>query len=374
MAQQEVFTAEDGYPALERFFLQTGAAHIFLVCGRSICRLALDAFFQALPRRTGIRVTRFSGFQPNPQYDSVVEAVRQFREEECSLVVAVGGGSAIDVAKCVKLYAELDPSRCYLEQEPAPNGIRLLAVPTTAGSGSEATRFSVLYRNNRKLSITHDMCMPDAVLLDPAVLDSLPEYQRKSTMLDALCHALESFWCVHATEQSRGYAGQAIKDIFSNLEGYLQNTAQGNAGMQQAAYAAGRAINITQTTAGHAMCYQLTSRYGIAHGHAAALCVSVLWPDMLQRMDSGAETENLQRLRGALQGIAVAMGCGTPEQAAVRFQRLLGELRLGVPPIPREEIAALTETVAPERLRNHPIRLDSAAIESLYCKIAGFQQ
>lgn len=109
--------------------------------------------------------------------------------------------------------------------------------------------------------------------LTPGALKTLPAYQRKSTMLDALCHAVESFWSVHATAESKAYSRDALKMIRRYAEDYLANCDEGNAGMLLAANTAGKAINLTQTTAGHAMCYKLTSLYGLAHGHAAALCV-----------------------------------------------------------------------------------------------------
>ena len=78
-------------------------------------------------------------------------------------------------------------------------------------------------------------------------------------MLDALCHGIESFWSVHATKKSRENSRRAICGILENLELYLQNHPKGNAGMLEAAYLAGKAIDLTQTTAGHAMCYKLTT-------------------------------------------------------------------------------------------------------------------
>ena len=91
-------------------------------------------------------------------------------------------------------------------------------------------------------------------------------------MMDAFCHALESFWSVNSTEESRRYSKEAIELVLENMEEYLLNTTDGNAGMLLAANIVGKAINITQTTARHAMCYKITSLFGCAHGHAAVLC------------------------------------------------------------------------------------------------------
>lgn len=108
--------------------------------------------------------------------------------------------------------------------------------------------------------------------MDASVLKTLPDYQKKATMCDALCHAIESFWSVNSTDKSKEYSMAAIQNVMKHMDGYLANTDEGNAGMLLAANTAGKAINITQTTAGHAMCYKLTSMFSSAHGHAAILC------------------------------------------------------------------------------------------------------
>ena len=99
----------------------------------------------------------------------------------------------MDVAKCIKVFYNMDEQRNYLEQEIVPNDVRLLAAPTTAGTGSEATRDAVLYFEGKKQSVSHESCIPSAVLMDPSLLQTLPEYHRKSSMLDAT----ESFWSVN---------------------------------------------------------------------------------------------------------------------------------------------------------------------------------
>lgn len=93
-------------------------------------------------------------------------------------------------------------------------------------------------------------------------------------MCDVLCHAIESFWSVNSMEESRRYSREAIRLILWHRDGYPANEAGANKGMLVAANVAGRAIRITQTTAGYAMCYKITGLFGIAHGDAVALCDS----------------------------------------------------------------------------------------------------
>lgn len=315
---------------LDRYLAQF--RRIFLVCGPSFRWSEAGARFAALKDRAVF----FGGFTPNPCYEDVMEGAALFRGSGCDLIAAGGGGSAIDTAKCIRHFA----GACTL----------LLAIPTTAGSGSEATHFAVIYRQGVKQSV--DCGLPDAVLLDPALLDTLPDYQRKSTLLDALCHGVESCWSVRATEESRAYALQAVRQIMDSYAGYLRNDPKGNAGMLWAAHLAGKAINISQTTAGHAMCYQITKTYGLAHGHAAALCVAKLWPYVLERRETAL--------------LAAAMGCSTPREGAALFQTILDSLSLEPPACTEEELNRLTASVNPERLGNFPVALGAEDIRKLY--------
>lgn len=369
MVEQTILTTENGYQSVERYLQDSGAGHIFLVCDSAMPYLRIDALFKEMAASGRRKVTRFSDFRPNPLYESVTEGIRQFRAAGCDCIVAIGGGSAIDVAKCIKLYAAMDDGKNYLEQPIVPNAIPLLAMPTTTGTGSEATRYAVIYYKGKKQSISHESCIPAAVILDPSALKTLPEYQKKSTMLDALCHAIESFWSVNATPTSRDFSQKALRGILENQDAYLKNEDVGNAAMQQAAYTAGQAIDLTQTTAGHAMCYKLTSLYGIAHGHAAALCVSVLWPYMLEHTQDCIDPRGEAYLQNSFAQLAEQMGCNTPMGAAQQFIEIVKGLNLPRPAYRPGDLETLTATVNPVRLKNNPVHLNQAAIERLYSKI-----
>ena len=366
MAEQNILTAQQDHRQLDAFFQARGVKCVLLVCGKSMTRLRLWNYFERLEPRLGIHVVVFREFQPNPRYESVAAGVEAFRAGGCDCIAAVGGGSAMDVAKCIKLYANMDPAVSYLSQEIVPNEIPLLAVPTTAGTGSEATRFAVIYAGGEKQSVSHESCIPTAVLMDASVLESLPEYQRKVTMLDAFCHAIESFWSVNSTPESQAYSRQAIGQILAHWDGYLRNAPEGNAGMLAAANLAGKAINITQTTAGHAMCYKLTGLYGLAHGHAAALCVRALWPYMAENLHRCVDPRGEAYLKKTFQEMAQAMGCETVEAAIQNYQARLDGLGLAVPTPSEAELEVLKHSVNPVRLKNNPVALDVETMERLY--------
>ena len=366
--------------SLDEFFAGMEIKHVFLVCGRSIRFLRLNDYFSSLEERLGIRVTRFSDYKPNPAYESAVKGTELFRKEGCDCIVAVGGGSAMDVAKCVKLFATLDPSVSYLEQSYEDNGIPFLAVPTTAGTGSEATHFAVIYDGGKKLSVAHESSVPQAVVFDPSVLASLPDYQRRATMMDALCHAIESCWSVKADEKSREIAKEAIWQVLSAKDAYLANAPEGNRDMLLAANLAGKAINLTQTTAGHAMCYRLTGIFGISHGHAAALCVSVLWPFMIKHAGECVDPEGADTLRQVFAELADLWGTLTMQEAAAQFGILVKELGLDTLKKPDDETAGpveaseevideLADSVNLQRLKNNPVALTRDEIVFLYKEI-----
>ena len=101
MSKQFILTASENYKELDQYLIENKVKKIFLVCGKSIESLRLYEYFQSLASRLGIRYVRFSGFKPNPLYESVVEGTKLFRKENCDLIVAVGGGSAMDGAKAL---------------------------------------------------------------------------------------------------------------------------------------------------------------------------------------------------------------------------------------------------------------------------------
>ena len=365
--EQTIITSNNNYEGLDSWL--EGKKKILLVCDDSIkflpdIRGKLDT--------VNVPLVTFSDFKPNPLYESVVEGVQLFRAEVCDSIIAVGGGSAMDVAKCIKLYSSLPgdgSDGAWLKAEIIPNSIPFLAMPTTAGTGSEATRYAVVYYGGAKQSVTSESFIPGTILMDPNALKTLPMYQKKATMCDALCHAIESFWSVNSTEESKEYSKAAIQGVLENMDGYLSNTEEGRAGMLLAAHKAGQAINITQTTAGHAMCYKVTSLFGSAHGHAAMLCDRVLFPWMVMNTEKCIDPRGEEYLKKTLDEIGVAMGCADAKAGAEKLLEIFEKLEFEVPTATEEQYEELKTSVNPVRLKNHPIELTVETIEMLYHEI-----
>ena len=349
---QMILSGEGVHRKIGDILKQIGCHKFLLVCGSSFQRLPVADYFASLD----IPYVTFTEFTPNPQYDEVCRGVEVYRANGCDAIVAVGGGSAMDVAKCIKLYAKMADDVCYLEQPYTDSGIPLIALPTTAGTGSESTRFAVIYRNGEKQSVHHDSILPDYAVLDPVVLYTLPIYQKKCTLMDALGQAIESWWSVAATAESRRLAEQAVRSIVAHWRGYIfDNDADATMEILRASNLAGQAIHITTTTAPHAMSYKLTTMYGIPHGHAVALCLPRVWEYMRGRV-------------AVLDDIVAALGA---EDAVKLLDDMLTEMELEKPIVQNrdEELTALVNGVNLERLSNHPVKLSAATLRELYEKI-----
>ena len=258
-----------------------------------------------------------------------------------------------------------DVSKC-LEEPMKNNDIKSLYIPTTAGTGAEATKSSVFYVNEvDKISVANLDFLPDYVILDSSLLSTLPLYQRKCTCLDALCHSIESYWSVKATDESREYAKKGILGFMANKDGYINNTADGNEGMLWASYYAGKAINITGTTSAHAMCYCITMNCGTSHGHSVASGLSVIWEYMLDNNGEEAYAGAYDRF----DEIGILLGGKNAREGLEIFNNILKEFELPYPKTDSKNIPIFTSKVDVTRLGNNPIKFTSADVMNIYKEV-----
>ncbi len=217
----------------------------------------------------------FNDFAVNPKEDDLLRGLRIFNDNHIQAIIAIGGGSAMDMAKLINYFGSNNLTLDDALSGAAPTGLTtrpLLAVPTTSGTGSEATHFAVVYRNRQKYSIADALLRPSHVALIPEFTFSVPPYITACTGMDALAQGIESGWARGATDESRGYSTRAVEAAMSNLEAAVCSPAPENrAAMMEAAHLAGKGIDITKTTAPHAYSYILTSEFNLPHGHAVAL-------------------------------------------------------------------------------------------------------
>ena len=346
---------------------------LFLVVDSSYPFLNIKDAIEALPIKEKVK---FSDFTPNPLYEQVCNGIELVKQTQCDTILAVGGGSAIDVAKCIKLAilakegnAALIPPLVNTRVECDGKKLPFIAIPTTAGTGSESTHNAVMYYQGAKQTVTNDGVLPDMAILEPSVLKTLPLYQKKCTMLDALCQGIESWWSVNSTEESYEYSNKTIELIMANWHKYIfENDAEAAANIMLGANYGGRAINITATTAAHAMSYKITSLYKLPHGHAVAIGLPEIWQYMLDHMDKCLDARGESYLSDIFSQIASAMGCHTPAEAIAKFREMLAEMDIQNPISDNRisDISLLASSVNPIRLKNNPVELDDQAIKQLY--------
>ncbi len=369
-------TIFNGISHLSGILERIHSGKLFLVVDSSYPFLNIKESIEALPVAGKVL---FSDFTPNPLYGQVCKGVELFKSTSCDAILAVGGGSAIDVAKCIKLAVLTEESDKALipplvSQHLPIEGSRIpfIAIPTTAGTGSESTHNAVMYYEGAKQTVTNDGILPDFAVLEPSVLKTLPLYQKKCTMMDAFCQGIESWWSVNSTEESKKYSKLAVELIMANWQKYIiEDDDMATAQVMLAANYGGRSINIAQTTAAHAMSYKVSSLYGLPHGHAVAICLPRIWDYMVAHMDRVVDARGELYLRRTFSEIASTMGADHVEAAINRFSEILSALGLLSPISENKErdLDLLTQAVNPVRLKNNPVELNRSAIQILYDSI-----
>ncbi len=360
---------------LARIVEETGVRTALLFTGgSSYSSSGAEGIIDSMLR--GVGVTRISDVAPNPTLDAVEHAVSVANAVSPELIIAVGGGSVIDLAKSVRVLAAqpATPREVVLGggRGIEHHGVPLVAIPTTAGTGSEVTHFSVVYVDGTKFSLTHDWIRPDHAIVDPALTYSLPPRITAATGLDALSQAIESFWNVRSTEASTELAEHAMRLAYANLyDAVHRPSPTSRQAMSEASTTAGRAIDITTTTAPHALSYTLTSDFDVPHGNAVAIFLGAVL-----EFNAGVTDDDCNDPRGPahvaerITTIVDMLGASSPSDARHRIESLVADL--GLPstlsavgagaPADRRTIA---RSVNAERLAGNPRTFTKTQLEQL---------
>lgn len=349
---------------LQKIFEKEKPGKVFLVFGKgayekSGARAALS------PMLKEFEVLEFSDFEENPKIEDIRNGIEQFRSFKPDLVLACGGGSALDMGKSINVLAvqEGDPLDFVLKKKeltypPKP----LVAIPTTAGTGAEATHFAVVYAGKTKYSLTHPFILPAYSIVDPQFTFSLPAKITASTGMDALAQAIESFWSNKSTEESKAYAKEAISLIMPSLViAVSAPTPEAREAMAKGAHLAGKAINISFTTACHAISYPFTSHFGVPHGHAVALTL----PSMIlfnSEVDeaSVSDSRGLIYVQSTMQELLELLGAENGKEGKEKIEKLMEDIHLekkisslGVRT--KQDLELIIENgFNPERVKNNP--------------------
>jgi alcohol dehydrogenase class IV len=376
---QKIFSGYGACKELQGILKEFSPKKVFFVTGReSYSSSGAEKLLGEIIK--GFDHVRFYDFEINPKLKDIERGIDLFNRERCDFIIGVGGGSVIDVAKAIsllvtqqgKLEAFIEGS-ASMEQRKIPS----VVIPTTAGTGSESTHFSVVYLGKVKHSLAHTSMLPDFAILDPTFTENLPAYITACTGMDALSQSIESFWSTNSTEESRVYSVQAIKLALPNLvKGVNDPDKKSRENLLIASNLAGRAINIAKTTAAHALSYPLTAYFNIPHGHAVALSL----PYFIE-FNNDISPENLQDSRGVkfvrkrLDELVGILGVKTSDHAKEKILNLMKEInletrlsRLGVDKNSAEIVAK--NGLNPQRVKNNPRLVFEADLRTLIGRIS----
>jgi len=259
---------------IENFIKNKSFKNIFILCGnKSFKTSGAYEFINKIVLNKNSKI--FYKYSNIPTLEELIEITKSIKSFKPDLILAVGGGAVIDYAKIANIIdvrpdlAELIVTYSYPIKK---KYTKLAVIPTTAGSGAEVTSNAVIYVNGIKHSFESELLIPDNFFLIPEFLISAPNKIKASAGFDAIAQALESLISKKSNAQSIEYASKSLRVSLNSYISFLKVPNLINATeMSIAANLAGKAINISKTTAPHAASYPFTSLFNISHGHAVGL-------------------------------------------------------------------------------------------------------
>ncbi len=356
---------------LNDYLIKFNAKNIFLVTGNSSYKnCGAEEFINSL--KIKYKFFRYHQFQENPKYEDAVKASKSFKKKKIDLIISIGGGSVIDMGKLVRLISlhkgtkeQFLNNKFLINQTLCP----FIALPTTAGTGSEETDFAVVYSNKLKYSIMKENLKPNLSLVDPHFTRSTSKYLSASAGFDALTQSIESYWSVNSSSESRQLSKKSIKIILNFLkESIYKKTKKSRLQMALASNLSGQAINITKTTAPHALSYEITQSLNIPHGHAVALTLGRFFIINEYNKNIQVRKKEFKKIMVSLYKI---LGVKNSEQALKFWYKFMIECgleidykKLGLNN--KKIILKIIDNVNLERLSNHPVKMSNEDLKSLF--------
>jgi alcohol dehydrogenase len=374
-ASHRAFVGSGSSQQLCRHILRTGARTILIVTDKPLRDLGVVDKAIAPLLDADIDIVFYDGVLPDPTYEQVAAGVAVAKAHGTEVILAVGGGSAIDAAKIIAASATSDdsPKDWVGFGKVKHDVLKLYAVPTTSGTGSEATMGAVISdsETHQKGVISGGTLLPLATALDPDLILGLPAHITAATGMDALTHGIEAYIGVWDRGSRLEDARIGVKLVFENLAAAYHNGGdqEARAGMAMGAYYAGLAINQVNVGNVHAIAHQLGGKYGIPHGLANALVL----PHILEFCHQEAAPR--------LAELAILVGVGKQgedqSQLAHRFIQAVRDLRteVGIPDhsekLQREDFDAIAELAIAEG-DGYPVPrlLDKTSVMSILGRIA----
>ena len=316
----------------------------------------------------GCNFIEYSDFATNPKTEDLQKAL-DIIDFDYDFIAAVGGGSVIDFAKAFRFCVDRKINALQIKdtKQQAYKRTKLAAVPLTAGTGAEVTKFAVIYIDGKKYSIDDKSVLPDYALVESTFVQYAPAYVKACCAMDAFCQAIESYWAVGSTSLSRQYAKESIILCKNNIINYVNsNDLLSAQKMALASNLAGKAINISRTTAAHALSYKITTMYGIPHGHAVSLSIGGLMEaNFNANVNSTIDYRGFDFVRDRMSELKQLLEIENPR---LYFQNLLAALNLKykLSDLNIQNVEQLVDAVDLDRLKNNPVKLTREVLLNIF--------
>ncbi|MDR2090884.1 MAG: iron-containing alcohol dehydrogenase [Clostridiales bacterium] len=354
----ELIEGEGSLSRLPALIKEHGFKRVMLITDANMVKLGFAGILQSGMEELGLACAVYDGTQPNPDITNIEAAVKIYKENDCQCIVALGGGSPMDCAKATGARIAR-PEKTIRQMKGllkvGKDTPRFYAVPTTSGSGSEATIAAVVsnHETHEKYPINDLHLIPDYAVLDPVLPKGLPPHITSTTGMDALCHAVEAYIGHSNTKQTEEYAIEAAKLIFDNLIKAYKNGGDLGArrNMQVAAFKAGVAFTRAYVGNIHAIAHTLGGFYNTPHGLANA----VVMPYVLTEYGESAH-KRLAELADA-----VGLTGGSDAEKAAAFIEAIKDMNaaMNIPDkiegIKDEDIDAMIENAFKEANPLYPV-------------------
>ena len=350
-----------------------GVDRAIIVTDPGVMKLGLTRHLEAALTAGGVEYAVYGETVPNPTTQTVADAIEIYRAHRCQGIIAVGGGSSMDCAKAVGILA-VHPGRKLARYKGILRVWRklppLIAIPTTAGTGSETTLAAIITDANtrHKYAINSFPLIPRYAVLDPEMTVSLPPSLTASTGLDALTHAVEAYIGNSTVRQTREDALEAVRLVFGNLERAYENGGdlEARRNMLRAAYRAGCAFTVSYVGYVHAVAHSLGGEYDVPHGYANA----VLLPMVLREYGAKIHRKLAELARAAgvcEQGMTDAEAAEAFISAIEAMKRRFG-IGDTIAKLRREDIRKLSKYADSEGnpLYPVPVLMDARELERFY--------